>query len=173
MYEANGPFCCNVVWNKHKDLKQILHVLITWCSLQHCDVATILKCYKRRSFHVSLVKKIEILLMFCNVIGENITGCQFNLFVCFVTEVKMMKEEEEEEIIRCLCGLLNDEGLMIQCEKCMVSKVCLLVLLNYEILMIQCRPSRRTTGEGRDRPQGRSPRLRPFTQVFLDGQDTT
>ncbi|XP_072038995.1 LOW QUALITY PROTEIN: uncharacterized protein [Amphiura filiformis] len=39
-------------------------------------------------------------------------------------EVKMMKEEEEEEVIRCLCGLLNDEGLMIQCEKCMIWQHC-------------------------------------------------
>ena len=60
--------------------------------------------------------------MHSNIIGENITGRPFNLLVCLVTEVKMMKEEEEEEIIRCLCGLLNDEGLMIQCEKCMVSE---------------------------------------------------
>ncbi|XP_071489569.1 uncharacterized protein [Diadema antillarum] len=34
------------------------------------------------------------------------------------------KEEEEEEVIRCLCGLLNDEGLMIQCEKCFVWQHC-------------------------------------------------
>lgn len=34
------------------------------------------------------------------------------------------KEEEEEEIIRCLCGLFNDEGLMIQCEKCFVWQHC-------------------------------------------------
>nr|XP_054756561.1 histone-lysine N-methyltransferase ASH1L-like [Lytechinus pictus] len=34
------------------------------------------------------------------------------------------KEEEEEEIIRCLCGLFNDEGLMIQCEKCYVWQHC-------------------------------------------------
>ncbi|XP_033114256.1 histone-lysine N-methyltransferase ASH1L-like isoform X1 [Anneissia japonica] len=33
---------------------------------------------------------------------------------------KASKDDEEEEVIRCLCGLLNDEGLMIQCDKCMV-----------------------------------------------------
>jgi len=30
-------------------------------------------------------------------------------------------EEEEEEVIRCICGIYKDEGLMIQCEKCYVS----------------------------------------------------
>ncbi|PIK39100.1 putative histone-lysine N-methyltransferase ASH1L-like [Apostichopus japonicus] len=34
------------------------------------------------------------------------------------------KEEEEEEVIRCLCGLYIDEGLMIQCEKCLVWQHC-------------------------------------------------
>lgn len=29
--------------------------------------------------------------------------------------------EKEDDIIRCICGLYKDEGLMIQCEKCMVS----------------------------------------------------
>ncbi|KAF4531360.1 hypothetical protein B566_EDAN018103, partial [Ephemera danica] len=28
--------------------------------------------------------------------------------------------EEEEEVIRCICGLYMDEGLMIQCERCLV-----------------------------------------------------
>ncbi|XP_052283595.1 uncharacterized protein LOC127880288 isoform X2 [Dreissena polymorpha] len=29
-------------------------------------------------------------------------------------------EEEEEEVIRCICGIFKDEGLMIQCEKCYI-----------------------------------------------------
>ncbi|NXD29615.1 ASH1L methyltransferase, partial [Spelaeornis formosus] len=29
--------------------------------------------------------------------------------------------EKDEDVIRCICGLYKDEGLMIQCEKCMVS----------------------------------------------------
>lgn len=32
--------------------------------------------------------------------------------------------EKEEDIIRCICGLYKDEGLMIQCEKCMVWQHC-------------------------------------------------
>lgn len=30
--------------------------------------------------------------------------------------------EKDEDVIRCICGLYKDEGLMIQCEKCMVRR---------------------------------------------------
>ncbi|KAL4227882.1 Histone-Lysine N-Methyltransferase ash1l [Mactra antiquata] len=29
-------------------------------------------------------------------------------------------EDDEEEVIRCICGIYKDEGLMIQCEKCYI-----------------------------------------------------
>ncbi|KAM5129489.1 histone-lysine N-methyltransferase ASH1L [Mantella aurantiaca] len=32
--------------------------------------------------------------------------------------------EKEDDIIRCICGLYKDEGLMIQCDKCMVWQHC-------------------------------------------------
>ncbi|XP_053330544.1 histone-lysine N-methyltransferase ASH1L [Spea bombifrons] len=32
--------------------------------------------------------------------------------------------EKDDDIIRCVCGLYKDEGLMIQCEKCMVWQHC-------------------------------------------------
>ena len=28
--------------------------------------------------------------------------------------------DKDDDIIRCICGMYKDEGLMIQCEKCMV-----------------------------------------------------
>lgn len=31
---------------------------------------------------------------------------------------------EEEDVIRCVCGLYKDEGVMIQCERCMVWQHC-------------------------------------------------
>ncbi|KAF7278447.1 hypothetical protein GWI33_008409 [Rhynchophorus ferrugineus] len=34
--------------------------------------------------------------------------------------VNNKKKNEEEDIIRCICGIPRDEGLMIQCERCMV-----------------------------------------------------
>lgn len=30
--------------------------------------------------------------------------------------------DKDDDVIRCICGMYKDEGLMIQCEKCMVSK---------------------------------------------------
>lgn len=29
---------------------------------------------------------------------------------------------KDDDVIRCICGMYKDEGLMIQCEKCMVRK---------------------------------------------------
>lgn len=31
--------------------------------------------------------------------------------------------DKDDDVIRCICGMYRDEGLMIQCEKCMVRKV--------------------------------------------------
>ena len=33
-----------------------------------------------------------------------------------------LKVEPNEDIIRCICGLFNDEGLMIECAKCQVRR---------------------------------------------------
>ncbi|XP_050506470.1 histone-lysine N-methyltransferase ash1 isoform X1 [Diabrotica virgifera virgifera] len=38
--------------------------------------------------------------------------------------VSNRKKSEEEDIIRCICGIPRDEGLMIQCERCMVWQHC-------------------------------------------------
>uniref|UniRef100_K1RCH0 Putative histone-lysine N-methyltransferase ASH1L n=1 Tax=Magallana gigas TaxID=29159 RepID=K1RCH0_MAGGI len=40
------------------------------------------------------------------------------------TEAVEGLEEEEEEVIRCVCGIFRDEGLMIQCEKCFIWQHC-------------------------------------------------
>ncbi|XP_056020790.1 uncharacterized protein LOC125649572 isoform X3 [Ostrea edulis] len=40
------------------------------------------------------------------------------------TEAIEGQEEEEEEVIRCVCGIFRDEGLMIQCEKCFIWQHC-------------------------------------------------
>jgi len=32
-------------------------------------------------------------------------------------------EDEEIEVIRCICNICRDEGLMIQCDSCEVKKV--------------------------------------------------
>lgn len=55
------------------------------------------------------------------------------LLNCFVEGL----EEEEEEVIRCVCGIFRDEGLMIQCEKCFVSNRKCLVFLFLDIGFVQ------------------------------------
>lgn len=50
--------------------------------------------------------------------------------------------DKDDDVIRCICGMYKDEGLMIQCEKCMVSGKTLvkqLVLLPH-CFWFQCRP---------------------------------
>jgi hypothetical protein len=45
-----------------------------------------------------------------------------SVIVCLLIEWTA-GEEEEEEVINCICGIYKDEGLMIQCEKCYVSRI--------------------------------------------------
>lgn len=47
--------------------------------------------------------------------------CLLTLFCGLFYLTDPAEEEEEEEVIRCICGVFRDEGLMIQCEKCLVS----------------------------------------------------
>jgi hypothetical protein len=41
-----------------------------------------------------------------------------------IAEVVMFSGGEEEDVIRCICGLYKDEGMMIQCERCLVWQHC-------------------------------------------------
>ena len=47
----------------------------------------------------------------------------FDSYYFFVVESRKdeTEEDEEEEIIRCVCNIYKDEGIMILCEKCLVS----------------------------------------------------
>lgn len=51
--------------------------------------------------------------------------------------------EKDDDVIRCICGLYKDEGLMIQCEKCMVWQHCDCIGVHSEVghyLCEQCDP---------------------------------
>ncbi|XP_066529786.1 histone-lysine N-methyltransferase ASH1L [Hoplias malabaricus] len=51
--------------------------------------------------------------------------------------------DKDDDIIRCICGMYKDEGLMIQCEKCMVWQHCDCMRLEAEVehyLCEQCDP---------------------------------
>ncbi|ELU06966.1 hypothetical protein CAPTEDRAFT_176480 [Capitella teleta] len=64
-----------------------------------------------------------------------------------VQEVPMREveeeEEEEEEVIRCICNIYRDEGLMIQCERCQKWQHCDCVAASPDVekyLCEQCHP---------------------------------
>ncbi|XP_076465119.1 uncharacterized protein LOC143296954 isoform X2 [Babylonia areolata] len=40
------------------------------------------------------------------------------------TKAQPVAEDEDEDIIRCICGVYRDEGLMIQCEQCFIWQHC-------------------------------------------------
>ncbi|XP_063172900.1 histone-lysine N-methyltransferase ASH1L [Candoia aspera] len=46
--------------------------------------------------------------------------------------------EKDEDIIRCVCGLYKDEGLMIQCDKCMVWQHCDCMGVNSDVEHYLC-----------------------------------
>ncbi|XP_017772176.1 PREDICTED: histone-lysine N-methyltransferase ash1 [Nicrophorus vespilloides] len=48
------------------------------------------------------------------------------------------KKGEEEDIIRCICGMFRDEGLMIQCERCLVWQHCECVKANADAPSYHC-----------------------------------
>ncbi|XP_078288124.1 histone-lysine N-methyltransferase ASH1L [Rhinoraja longicauda] len=51
--------------------------------------------------------------------------------------------EKDDDVIRCICGLYKDEGLMIQCEKCMVWQHCDCMRMTADVehyLCEQCDP---------------------------------
>ncbi|XP_027469038.1 histone-lysine N-methyltransferase ASH1L isoform X1 [Zalophus californianus] len=52
-------------------------------------------------------------------------------------------QEKDDDVIRCVCGLHKDEGLMIQCDKCMVWQHCDCMGVNSDVehyLCEQCDP---------------------------------
>ncbi|XP_072840384.2 histone-lysine N-methyltransferase ASH1L [Pogona vitticeps] len=56
---------------------------------------------------------------------------------------KESSHEKDEDVIRCICGLYKDEGLMIQCDKCMVWQHCDCMGVNSDVehyLCEQCEP---------------------------------
>ncbi|XP_060614135.2 histone-lysine N-methyltransferase ASH1L isoform X1 [Anolis sagrei] len=46
--------------------------------------------------------------------------------------------EKDEDVIRCICGLFKDEGLMIQCDKCMVWQHCDCMGVNSDVEHYLC-----------------------------------
>ncbi|KAJ8304065.1 hypothetical protein KUTeg_017648 [Tegillarca granosa] len=69
--------------------------------------------------------KAEALPLLEDVLGERIVQSIKPDTTTDSTKVtENTEEEEEEEVIRCICGVYRDEGLMIQCEKCFIWQHC-------------------------------------------------
>lgn len=52
-------------------------------------------------------------------------------------ENSVEEQEEEEEVIRCICNIFRDEGLMIQCERCLVGGVPHKFILAFKLLCLR------------------------------------
>lgn len=48
----------------------------------------------------------------------------------FQTFIISIPGGEEEDVIHCICGIFRDEGVMIQCERCLVWQHCYCVKAN-------------------------------------------
>ncbi|XP_070541965.1 histone-lysine N-methyltransferase ASH1L-like isoform X2 [Ptychodera flava] len=95
------------------------------------DVGKLRKSYQTAKSDVQY--QLEEILGEGSIDGDSNTDCR----------EKQEEEEEEEEVIRCLCGLYNDEGLMIQCDKCLVWQHCDCVGVSGSVehyLCEQCEP---------------------------------
>ncbi|XP_046358620.1 histone-lysine N-methyltransferase ASH1L-like [Haliotis rufescens] len=54
------------------------------------------------------------------------------------TTAKPPEDEEEEEVIRCICGIFRDEGLMIMCETCNIWQHCDCVGISGDVERYTC-----------------------------------
>ncbi|XP_052100280.1 histone-lysine N-methyltransferase ASH1L-like isoform X2 [Mytilus californianus] len=71
---------------------------------------------------VYIGSKTEVLPLLEDVLGETVQSLVSEADSYDVQDEK--DEEDEEEVIRCVCGIFRDEGLMIQCEKCFIWQHC-------------------------------------------------
>nr|KAG5699573.1 hypothetical protein BaRGS_033769 [Batillaria attramentaria] len=71
--------------------------------------------------------KADVVPQLEEVIGDGValstTSSEVDSTEAMETKAVDQEEEEEEEVIRCICGVYRDEGLMIQCEKCFEIKL--------------------------------------------------
>ncbi|XP_015917304.2 uncharacterized protein [Parasteatoda tepidariorum] len=62
--------------------------------------------------------KTDAMIMFEDILGEAMSS------VFTSSKPDDAKTDEDDEVIRCICNIYKDEGLMIQCEKCLVWQHC-------------------------------------------------
>lgn len=74
---------------------------------------------------VQKLLNFEQLCFFSIVLHEIFNLKLISVVAFYILEAKSNLEEDtdEVEVIRCVCNIYRDEGLMILCEKCNVSKL--------------------------------------------------
>ncbi|XP_021377179.1 uncharacterized protein LOC110465579 isoform X2 [Mizuhopecten yessoensis] len=103
-----------------KDMTRLFKNAERYCGRSSWMGLLVLKLRK-----VYLTAKAEALPLLEDVLGEgNVQSLTENETTEGTDNIDSMEEEEEEEVIRCICGIYRDEGLMIQCEKCFIWQHC-------------------------------------------------
>ncbi|KAK7486796.1 hypothetical protein BaRGS_00021943 [Batillaria attramentaria] len=86
--------------------------------------------------------KADVVPQLEEVIGDGValstTSSEVDSTEAMETKAVDQEEEEEEEVIRCICGVYRDEGLMIQCEKCFIWQHCDCVQVSGEVEHYLC-----------------------------------
>ena len=73
-----------------------------------------------------------------------------------VLSVLVVSADGEEDTIRCVCNLHREEGLMIQCERCLVWQHCDCVDADPAVEQYACEVSNSTGGRSHTGPAHRS-----------------
>ncbi|GIY56310.1 histone-lysine N-methyltransferase ASH1L [Caerostris extrusa] len=80
---------------------------------------------------LKLLYKNQVSDRFCYNRKKNIITGQYkgvdgfeDDFLRLFENAEIIKTDEDDEVIRCICNIYKDEGLMIQCEKCFVWQHC-------------------------------------------------
>ncbi|KAG8179697.1 hypothetical protein JTE90_025653 [Oedothorax gibbosus] len=73
---------------------------------------------------ISLLRKVydgaktDAMILFEDILGDSMSS------VFASSKTDETRSEEDDEVIRCICNIFKDEGLMIQCDKCFVWQHC-------------------------------------------------
>ncbi|KAL3215283.1 hypothetical protein MRX96_006554 [Rhipicephalus microplus] len=125
----------NIITGEYKDLETFaadFNLLFDNAELYHKDntelmtsVGKLRRCYEEAKYLV--VPILE------DILGEPVPS-HFSTY----SANHEKPAEEDEEVIRCVCNIFKDEGLMIQCEKCFVWQHCDCMGVNGDIENYLC-----------------------------------
>uniref|UniRef100_A0A8C4RN22 Ash1 (absent, small, or homeotic)-like (Drosophila) n=1 Tax=Erpetoichthys calabaricus TaxID=27687 RepID=A0A8C4RN22_ERPCA len=95
-------------------------------------------CRLRKAYYSA---RHEAAVQIDEIVGE--TGSEADSSETSICDKDGGGHDKDDDVIRCICGMYKDEGLMIQCEKCMVWQHCDCMGVNADVehyLCEQCDP---------------------------------